>query len=193
MRIGIDLDEVVADSLTGIIAFHNKKYGTTLKKEDFHSYDFWETWGGTPEEAAEKVYEFFATDQLATVDHIAGSMEALAELKKQGHNLYIITGRSDDLVRETEEWVETKFPKVFSGIHFANLYTFDGRACLKSELCKELNIDILIDDQPANVYDCATKGIRVFLFDQAWNREAILPAGAERVLSWSEILKRIED
>lgn len=191
MRIGIDLDEVVADSLTAIINFHNKKYGTTLTKEDFHSYDFWEIWGGTPEETAEKCAIFFATEQRSSVNPIAGSVRGLAELKKRGHGLYVVTGRSSDSARETEKWIEAKFPKVFSGIHYANLYTFDGRARLKSAMCRELGVDVLIDDQPMNVLDCAINGIRAFLFDQKWNRKTVLPAGAERVISWEEIVEKI--
>jgi len=40
MRIGVDLDEILADYLSALIEFHNKKYHTALKKSDFFPIDF---------------------------------------------------------------------------------------------------------------------------------------------------------
>lgn len=51
MRIGIDLDDVLAEFLEALIAYHNERYGTTLRTEDFMVYRFWEVWGGTRDEA----------------------------------------------------------------------------------------------------------------------------------------------
>ncbi len=93
MRIGIDFDEIITDSLSVIIELHNAKYGTKLKKEDFHSYRFWEIWGGTKEEAVRKVHEFMETDRFAHMSPVAGSLKVLRALKESGHELYIITGR----------------------------------------------------------------------------------------------------
>ena len=192
MRIGIDLDEVVGDSITAIIRFHNEKYGTRLTKDDFYSYDFWKVWGGTRDEAIKKVMEFFASDAAWSIDPMAGSMKALMELKEKGHELFIITHRNNDIVGKTEEWLEKHFPRVFAGAHFGNAYSFSGEGRKKSDICKELGVEVLVDDHMENVRDCASAGIRVLLFDQPWNRqETTLPPGVERVLSWEEVVGKI--
>jgi len=42
MKIGIDLDEILAEFLTAAIQYHNNIYNTNFTKEQFHSYKFWE-------------------------------------------------------------------------------------------------------------------------------------------------------
>ncbi len=188
MRIGIDLDEVVADSIAAIIKLHNERYGTRLKRDDFHTYVFEEVWGGTREEAIKKVDEFFATDQLKNISPIAGSLKAIAALKAKGHELYVITGRSNDNVRQTEQWLEGHFPDVFLGVHYTSIFSLTEKPRKKSETCKKLGVEVLIDDHMRNVLDCAGEGIRVLLFDQPWNRGHELPGNVERVFSWDEIM-----
>lgn len=61
MLIRIDLDDVLADFINSLIRFHNQTYGTDLTKDQFHSYNFWEVWGGNREEAIQKVYKFHTT------------------------------------------------------------------------------------------------------------------------------------
>lgn len=39
----------------GVVQFHNEKYKTDLKFEDFFSYDFTAVWGGSREDAFEKL------------------------------------------------------------------------------------------------------------------------------------------
>lgn len=190
MRIGIDLDEIVADTMPAIVNFHNEKYGTDLKKNHFHSYRFWEVWGGTRDEAIKKIYEFSETDHFVKINPVAGSLNAIKKLKENGHELFVITGRQNEIIKKTEEWIEKHFPEVFSGIHFANSYGFTGQPLKKSAICSQLNIEIMIEDDIDHAKDLAEAGIRVFLFDQPWNQND-LEKDVERVFSWEEIIDKI--
>lgn len=192
MRIGIDLDDVAVDSITAIIGFHNEKSGACLTKGDRHSYNLWEVWGGTREEAIEKVNEFFATDTAWDLDPMPGSVKALTALKEKGHELFIITARDKDSVGKTEKWIEKNFPRLFAGVHFGNAYNLSGEPRKKSEMCKEVGVEMLVDDHLENAFDCAAAGIRVLLFDQPWNRQELtLPKNVERVFSWDEVVRKI--
>jgi uncharacterized HAD superfamily protein len=188
MSIGIDLDEVIADTISGILLFHNEKYGTRFTKRDFLSYRFWEIWGGTREEAIKKMYDFFETDRFADVVPIPGSLEAIAALKKEGHKIFLITGRQNHIIEKTEQWIKKYFPDVFDGLYFANSYNLTSKGRKKSEICAELGIKIMIEDDIDHAMDCAGKGILVLLFDQPWNQRE-LPPNVERVFSWEDILK----
>lgn len=185
MRIGIDLDDVVADSGVAMIEMHNKKHGTHFKKNDFRGYFFEETWGITREERNKEVDEFFATDQLKKISPMAGSLKAIEMLKTLGHELYIVTGRGDKDVEQTELWIEGHFPRVFADVHYAT-------SRKKSEICKEVGVEVLIDDNPDIALDCANAGIRVLIFDQPWNRRLEFPKNVERVYSWDEVLKKLD-
>jgi uncharacterized HAD superfamily protein len=190
MRIGLDFDDVVADSGIAIIAMHNAKHGTNFKKEDFANFFFEETWGVPREERNKEIDEFFATDQLTNIDPMAGSLKAIRDLRASGHELYIITGRPNRDIEQTELWIEHHFLDVFAGIHFASPSRTEEIQRKKSETCKALHIDIFIDDDAKNVLDCAAAGIKTFIFDQPWNRQGEFPANVERVYSWDEIAKK---
>lgn len=194
MRIGIDLDEVVANTMEAIVGFHNEKYKTQLVKNDFHSYQFWEVWGGTREEAIQKMYTFFGTDHSAGICPIPGSLEAIQKLKGDGHELFVITGRHTEISEETRKWIERHCKNVFSGIHFANSYSVTGEHVKKSAICNKLDIKIMVEDDIHHVHDLAGSGIKVFLFDQPWNQKGVkIEENIERVYSWGEIIEKIED
>lgn len=190
MSIGIDLDEVVADTLDAIIKFHNERYGTDFKKTDFRSYRFWETWGGTRDESIKEVLEFFSTDRFTNLTPVAGSLRAMKAMKKAGHDLFIITGRQTEIIKETEAWIEEYFPNIFSGLHFANTYGITGQPRKKSDICKALGIKWMVEDDLDHAIECGAAGISVLLFNQPWN-QGELPANAKRVFSWSDVVKSV--
>jgi uncharacterized HAD superfamily protein len=195
MRIGLDLDEVVADGMATVVALHNKRHGTSFKVEQFNTWNLHEVWGGTEEEAIKEMNDFFLSGAMRDIDPIAGSLEAIAELKAKGHELYIITGRADSYIPATEAWLEKHFPDIFLGVHYANLFSLENQPRKKSEICKEFGIELFVDDNTSNAIDVASVCPRVFLFDQPWNRNVespkVLPVNIERIYSWEEILRKI--
>lgn len=190
MRIGIDLDEIVADTMTAIINFHNETYKTSLKRDSFHSYYFWEIWGENKDKATEKMYEFYKTEHFSGISPVAGSLSAINKLKERGHDLFIVTGRQNEIIRQTEEWIEKYFPKVFSDIRFTNSYGLTGEQFLKSAICNQLNVKTMIEDDINNANDLAKSDIKVFLLDQPWN-QGDAGKNIERVFSWTEIINKI--
>ncbi len=77
MKIAVDLDEILAEFLASVIAFHNDTYKTKLSKSDFHSYKYWEVWGGNRDEAIQKVYDFHQTPYFQNIKPVAGAIEAI--------------------------------------------------------------------------------------------------------------------
>jgi uncharacterized HAD superfamily protein len=59
MKIGIDMDSVLADITSSLNAFHNERYGTQCKVEDYLDYDLSTIWKCAPDEAYERVYAFY--------------------------------------------------------------------------------------------------------------------------------------
>jgi uncharacterized protein len=194
MRIGIDLDETISDSIVGIMNLHNKQYGTSLRREDFDSYVFTDILGVSKEEARKRVDEFFSVRHVKAIPPIEGSLEAINLLKSKGHELYIITGRgrAREDVLHTEAWLEEHFPQIFAGVHYANVLGPDGtlKTRTKSEIAKSLRVELMIDDVLDFARDCGEAGIKTFLFDRPWNQSE-LPPNVARVFSWEEIAEKI--
>ena len=191
MKIGIDLDEILADSLPALIEYHNATYGTSLTREQFHSYKFWEIWGGTREEAIQKIYDFFKTPYFRNIRPVTGSQKAISILK-QNNDLFVITARQDDVAKATKGWINKHFPNAFSGIYFANHYSQKGEPKTKKEICDPLELDILIEDSLDYALECYNPSRKVLLLDCPWNKNSELPQGIHRVHSWKEIVDFIK-
>ena len=108
MKIGIDIDEVLADYLCALLLFHNERYGSSLQREDFFVYRWWEIWGGTREEAIQKREVFEKTTEYMNISPIEGSQEGVAHLARF-HELHIVTSRPDYLRETSHAWLEKHF------------------------------------------------------------------------------------
>lgn len=51
MKIGIDLDEVLADFMPQLLRYYNGKYKTNFTREQIKEYKFWNLWHCTKEQA----------------------------------------------------------------------------------------------------------------------------------------------
>jgi uncharacterized HAD superfamily protein len=192
MRIGVDLDEVLADYLTAVLKYYNPTKGTNLKREDFFSYDFWKVWGGTVEEMIDELYAFYQSPYFKSMGLVKGAKEGIEELRKN-HDLFIITSRQDDISEVTRNWVEENFPGVFSGVYFVNNYSRSGQRRTKVEVCDQLKIEVLLEDQTKYALECVSDNRKVILFDYPWNQELNQKEGIFRVDDWPKALKLIND
>ncbi len=190
MKIGIDLDEVLADFLAALIRFHNDHYGTSLVREQFKSYRFWETWGGTREQAVRKVYQFHKTHYFEDIRPVEGSQEAVRILSKR-NDLVIITSRQDHVAKATRRWIDQHFPDIFSEVYFTNHYSQYGRSKTKKQVCDSAGVGLLIEDLEEFALECLTPGREVLLLDAPWNKNIRFHEGIHRVRSWEDITDHI--
>ena len=192
MRIGLDLDEVLSRFVLGLVEYYNSTYKTSLKLEDFHSYKFWEVWGGTKEDTIKKVWNFRNTEYFKNLRPLEGSQQAV-QLLSQNHELYVITSRPIEIYEETALWLQKNFPDKFARLEFTkNIWTkLGGDMKTKSELCKDLSIDAIIEDTLEYAVECASEGIEVLLLNYPWNQSNSLPKNITRFDSWDDILKYI--
>jgi hypothetical protein len=83
--LAVDLDECCCGYVAQYCKFSNAKHGTQLCVGDFHSYKFWEVSQArlpTREAAVERVYEFHASKQFASLEPMHGARIALDVLKE---------------------------------------------------------------------------------------------------------------
>jgi hypothetical protein len=190
MHIGVDLDDTALDSINSLISFHNKIHGTNFKKRDFHSCWYREVWGGTKEDEVKELEVFSQSDYYNQIAPMPGSQLALHLLAEDGHKLSAITGRVYSLTEKTEKCIEKHFSNIFSGIYHTNSYGLTGAKIKKSEICKQFNVDVIIDDDLNHIIDCTSSDLPVIVYDSPWNQGA-LPEGSIRMKNWIKILELI--
>ncbi len=186
MKIAIDIDEVILEFLESFLEFYNSKYGKNFKKEDFKSYVFEETLGGSHEEIVELIKEFGYNNKINFVEDALESIKAISE----NHEVFIITARHPMFKQKTNDFFKKHFGDIFNEI----LYTgeaFEKQGITKADLCKSLNIDFIIEDNYIFSSEYAKKGIKVLLLNKPWNKDSKVFDNIFRVDSWKEILEKI--
>ena len=196
--VAVDIDEVLAAFVPGLLKFHNAEYGTTLRVEDFHSYRFCEVWGGTNDEAMEKVYRFFDSSYFESLEPIHGASEVLKR-HQSFFQFVCVTSRQYDIIEQTKAWIGNHFPGIVDEILFGNHWTRDApdpdhlteNKRTKREMCNSIGAVALIDDSLKYASQCSAElgpqGFSVALFGEyAWNRGET-PSAAVRTKDWTEV------
>lgn len=199
--IAVDIDECLNSLLEALNTFVNTNYGTNWKIEDYHSYHFVDVWGGTEQEAAKKVTEFFAgniLDNMGPMQHAKNILTKYA----QDFRFIVVTSRNLDMAERTRTWISTNYPGCFTGIHFGNHYGTVGKKQTKGEICRSIGAIALIDDNIHYIKEAASSvGLGILFGKYRWNylnneEEDTLPINVIRAMNWyhvDTILHRLKD
>jgi 5'(3')-deoxyribonucleotidase len=109
MRLGIDLDGVVANFTLGWMSFYNREFGTELEVTDSqqwndmidltHFENMGEFWRWSSDLDGRSLFWH--------LEPFPGAIDALVALDGDGHELVIITTKPHFAVADTHEWIET--------------------------------------------------------------------------------------
>ena len=156
-RIAIDIDEVLVKFLFPMARFHKQKI--TKPK---YSYVYRDIFNVTEEESQKMVQEFYRSGHFQVLKPIRGSQKAMWSLRSNAKKMYIVTGRQDVVRKETEIWIDHFFPGIFDDIILTNSYT--PNEIPKADICRALDIDLIIDDNKAICDTCIETGLRALNF-----------------------------
>lgn len=189
MKIGIDMDSVIAEILGPMVEFHNRKYFTTLTSEDHTMYDLSAVWRCSPNEVLTRIYEYYESSFFDSVQPVEGSLQGVEYLYKK-YDLYLITSRPHIIENKTASWLNTFFPGKFKKICHTNQISQEHEIKkMKSTVCKEEGIMHMIDDAPDYALDCASVNIQVYLFSAPWNYNYPRHKHIKPVKGWDEIVQ----
>ena len=160
MKIGIDLDGVVIDSETTFRTYEEIFDIDTVKGNNLINREepkFQARYNWTEEQKQEFIEKYFLTVSKES-NLMSGFIGVYNLLKKQGHKFVVITARGgfikemkDDAIRLLEE----------NNIDFDKYY---WKIDDKLEVCKNENIDIMIDDDWRIIKKLADNNIKTLYF-----------------------------
>ncbi|PIN73242.1 hypothetical protein COV20_03355 [Candidatus Woesearchaeota archaeon CG10_big_fil_rev_8_21_14_0_10_45_16] len=189
MKIGVDIDGVLVDFVSGFLQYYNLKYGTDLKYNDATTYYMEEAFGLPQDKISSIMNEYLRSHAFVRMQLIPGSKEAIGNLSSR-HSLHIITARSSDIYDRTVGWLHHNFPGCFSKILFSNSPGLPKMS--KAAICKQQGVSILVEDSLENALTCSAAGVTVFLMDCPWNQRGQLPENVIRVSDWQEIVETLQ-
>lgn len=192
MRLAIDADEVLWACLECFLGYHNQRFGTGLRVADFYTYNWWEVIGCTRQEAVDRYREFHTSGAGYHMVPEEGAFDALSQIRVS-HSVapVVITSRLAELETETRHLLARHYPSIFEAVYFTS--HFGAQRKTKSEVCREVGVTMLVEDQLAHALDCAAAGIDVLLFGEyAWNKPTeALPSNVVPVATWSDVLREL--
>ena len=178
MRIGIDIDGVIAD-FVGTFAPMFKKIGG-CDFDQIVNYNFKNNTRGIDQGYAklwgEQVESGKIYEQLKPVE---GSKEFFCELF-QKHEIILISSREEQFREVTENWLKRK------GIAYNELELVGHD--LRGKIDKMCTCDVVFEDQLEVARIVAARGITVVLLDYPWNS---ISDNVIRVKDWKEVREKL--
>ena len=107
MRLGIDLDGVVANFTKGWIDFYNRDFGTDLRSEQVDTWDGLTTITHFKDMAAfwQWSSDLDGRSLFWHLETFPGAVDAMQSLHEEGHEIVILTTKPRFAVADTHEWI----------------------------------------------------------------------------------------
>lgn len=171
--ITIDCDDVLSETIDALLKYYdyNIKW-KSMHRKDVTSHEFNEIkrYHYTLDERVNKDMDFFLhKDALHKIKPLKWAKIKLQELKDMWYELHVVTWRWDKLKKHTLAWLNLNYPDMFDGVHFANTDT--PNSVPKSQICKKLSTQLMIEDNLSFARDVAKTGVKVYLLDKPWNQD----------------------
>lgn len=136
MRLGIDLDGVVANFTQGWMYFYNREFGTELVAED--SQRWHDLVDLTHFDEIDQFWDWSSDlDGRSVFWHLEpfpGAIEAVQSLAEAGHRIVIVTTKPHFAAQDTHEWIETH------GIPTSEIHILEDKWLV--------DCDVYLDDGP---------------------------------------------
>jgi hypothetical protein len=178
LRIAIDIDSTLHHYWDQLSAIVRRRFGIELP------YEQQLTWGITelePEQVHECVTETHTPEHVLAAVPYPGAVEAIRDWHAAGHFIQVTSHRSREAHDATARWLDR------IGLPHDELYcSWD-----KISRCREIGIDILIDDSPVNLTRAAEAGITPATIEHPWNRELCEREGFVCAPDWPTLEQRL--
>ncbi|OPY55971.1 MAG: 5' nucleotidase, deoxy (Pyrimidine), cytosolic type C protein (NT5C) [Pelotomaculum sp. PtaU1.Bin035] len=180
MRVGVDIDGVLADSLPLWVHELNRYFKRNKQVEEVHLFDLINTFEITPSELMaflEQRGRFLMSGPCP----VKGAVYYLSMIKKY-HKIFIVTARKEAYKEETQGWLQRY------GVPYDKLLLLGSYN--KKEACMRNGLDVMVEDTLEVGLEIITAGIPVILMDAPYNR-GNLPDLIYRRYSWFEIYQTL--
>jgi len=175
MIIGVDIDNVIADTEKELRKVLLETRGIDLTRDDITNYSLRNIAGIDDSTLKDVLSMFNDGDVFTRLDVIDGAKETLERLS-MSHRIVLVTSRPDRVRPQTETWLSDKgIP--FHDLMFAQKSKVNGVA-----------YELFLEDQDDFATELAEDGTFVLLFDAPWNRH-VAHVNIDRVYSWEDVQK----
>jgi len=187
MKIAVDVDGVILNSIQLFIRHYNQTHKTHYTKDDITQWDFFEDWNMSEKEFYSTFYMLYENEEAPPLidDHIP---EYLRKLNST-HKVDIVSARNPRFKRSLQQ--KLKKEGICQKEQYNNLIVVNEKP---HNLKITLNYDIYIDDNLNLIpFLVAYPQKTLLLFHQPWNAHILLQSrNIIRVHNWLEVISYIK-
>lgn len=199
-RVYVDLDDVLSQTVRGLLALLESLHGRQLPEEAVRHFDLGRSFGLAPAELEAFMQAAHRPEVLARLEPNPGAAQALGAWLDDGHDVFVVTGRPPSAVQDSLRWLEAhEMPH--SGLLCVDKYGRQDpggspQQALPLEAVAELGFALAVEDSLAMaVHLVEGCGVPVALLDRPWNREtaSLSRRSAEGIVrcgDWAELATR---
>lgn len=193
MRIGIDIDGVLTDVERWQLDYGSKFYYERYQKEivNFEGYDTNQIFN-VDDKLDEEFWREYFKEYSLNVEARKFANEVIDKLKQEGHQIYIITARGSFLSHSADVMSIEENQQIVLNWLKNNHINYDKIIFSpedKLDICKENNIDLMIEDKVDNI-NKISKIIPVICFHAGYNKDC-KNSNIIRCYSWYDIYSKI--
>ncbi len=178
MRIAIDIDSTLHHYWDQLEAAAKRRFGVELP---YAEQVQWTIDRLRPEQVKACVAETHSDEQILAAEPYAGAVDTIRAWREAGHFIHITSHRTVDARGATAQWLER------IGLPYDELYcSWD-----KVARCREIGIELLIDDSPVNLLAAVEAGIDAATLEHPWNREICEDEDIICGADWAELARRL--
>jgi beta-phosphoglucomutase-like phosphatase (HAD superfamily) len=178
VRIAIDIDSTLHHYWDQFEEAARRRFGVDLPYHD----QPWEIDRLRPEQVRACVAETHEDDKILAAEPYPGAVETIRAWREAGHFIHITSHRHVEAHGATAAWLER------IGLPYDELYCSDD----KIARCREIGIDLLIDDSPVNLRAAVDAGIATATLAHPWNRDVCEEEDVLCAPDWTALRDRLE-
>ena len=200
MRIGVDLDDVIAVCAVPYLRRFAQEYKVELPDEKEIGWHLLRDMDKhvSAEERDRFRIKLYDGTFFSQLEIYKESPAVLERLVRRGDEIFFITARAERRRMVTETWLrEKRILDYAKAVHLKpygefrpdqprGRYDPEGSAAYKMRLALELGLDVFCEDDTVIAQTLADAGVHVLLFDHPWNRD-VSHERIKRVSGWTEV------
>lgn len=179
MRIAVDIDSTLHHYWDQLAAIAKRRFGVDLAYEEQLS---WAITLLRPEQLHACVAETHRASHVLAAEPYPGAVETIRGWHDAGHFIHVTSHRTEEAHEATARWLDR------IGLSYDELYCSTDKVAR----CRELAIDLLIDDSPLNLMNAAEAGITPATILHPWNRELCEDEDIVSASDWPGLARRLE-
>ena len=178
MKIAIDIDSTLHHFWDDFAAAARRRFGVHLPYEEQVT---WHIDRLKPEQLKVCIAETHADHTVLRAEPYPGAVDVVRRWHEAGHFIHITSHRATTAHGATSEWLRR------IALPFDELYcSYD-----KISRCREIGVDLLIDDSPVNLQRAIDHGIRGATIVHPWNRELVEEEDVVAAEDWPALERKL--